>query len=180
MCRAVEAGTGLAGYHGGMADAFRQSTDYQFMAGGQWVAHPGNIIDYDVEIIEPRDPIMAGLPHRFPYRSEQYYIHVDPSNEVLAITRFTGAHAPWIAGAIMPVVWKRQHGLGRVFYSSLGHVGKEFDLPEMRTIFTRGLQWAARRAATPSHQLGQTQWQAADALARRVVNRPPPHRRRGR
>lgn len=144
LTRAVESGVGLAGYHGGMGDAFREAVEYQFMVGGQWVAHPGNIIDYTVEITKPEDPIMAGLPARFPYRSEQYYMHVDPSNEVLATTRFTGEHASWIDGVTMPVVWKRRHGLGRVFYSSLGHVAREFEVPEMREILRRGMLWAAR------------------------------------
>lgn len=144
LCRAVEAGTGLAGYHGGMADAFRESTEYQFMVGGQWVAHPGNIIDYEVEVTRPDDPIMGGISSSFPYHSEQYYMHVDPSNEVLATTRFTGAHAAWIDGVIMPVIWKRRHGLGRVFYSSLGHVASELGIPVVREIFSRGLLWAAR------------------------------------
>jgi uncharacterized protein len=142
--RAVLGGVGLAGYHGGMADAFRESVDYHFMVGGQWVAHPGNIIDYRVDIVKPDDPIMQGLPASFPYRSEQYYMHVDPSNEVLATTTFSGEHAYWVDGVVMPVVWKRHHGKGRVFYSSLGHVTKEFEVPEMRTILQRGLLWAAR------------------------------------
>jgi hypothetical protein len=142
--RAVQGGVGLAGYHGGMADAFRESVDYHFMVGGQWVAHPGNVIDYRVDIVKPDDPIMQGLPASFPYRSEQYYMHVDPSNEVLATTTFSGEHAYWVDGVVMPVVWKRHHGKGRVFYSSLGHVTKEFEVPEMRTILERGLLWAAR------------------------------------
>ena len=133
----------VAGYHGGMCDAFREAVEYQFMCGGQWVAHPGNIIDYRVNITRPDDPLMAGLGD-FDYRSEQYYMHVDPSNEVLATTTFSGAHAPWIEGVVMPVVWKRRHGEGRVFYSSLGHVAKEFDVPEMHTILKRGMLWAAR------------------------------------
>jgi type 1 glutamine amidotransferase len=80
----------------------------------------------------------------FPYTSEQYYMHVDPSNEVLATTKFTGEHAYWIDGVVMPVVWKRKYGKGRVFYSSLGHQAKEFHVPEMKTIFRRGANWAAR------------------------------------
>ncbi len=143
LTKAVEGGVGLAGYHGGMCDAFRDSVDYQFMCGGQWVAHPGGIIDYHVDIAKPDDPIMQGIT-RFPYRSEQYYMHTDPSNEVLATTTFSGDHAPWIDGAVMPVVWKRRHGQGRVFYSSLGHVAQEFDVPEMKTILHRGMLWAAR------------------------------------
>jgi type 1 glutamine amidotransferase len=143
LTKAVEGGVGLGGYHGGMCDAFREATEYQFMCGGQWVAHPGNIIDYQVDITRRDDPIMSGIDD-FPYRSEQYYMHVDPSNEVLATTTFSGEHASWIEGVVMPVVWKRRHGKGRVFYSALGHVAKEFAVPEMRTIFRRGLVWAAR------------------------------------
>ena len=143
LAGAVRGGVGLAGYHGGMCDAFRESVDYQFMCGGQWVAHPGGIIDYRVEVAAPEDAIMQGVSS-FAYRSEQYYMHVDPSNQVLATTRFSGEHAPWIEGVVMPVAWKRRHGLGRVFYSSLGHVTAEFAVPEMRTIFERGMLWAAR------------------------------------
>jgi type 1 glutamine amidotransferase len=143
LTRAVAGGVGLAGHHGGMSDAFRDAVDYQFMVGGQWVAHPGNIIDYTVDVTRSDDPIMAGIKS-FPYTSEQYYMHVDPSNEVLATTTFSGEHAPWIEGVVMPVVWKRRHGQGRVFHSTLGHQAKEFEVPEMATIMRRGLNWAAR------------------------------------
>lgn len=143
LSAAVREGVGLAGYHGGMGDSFRESVDYQFLVGGQWVAHPGDIIDYRVDITRPGDPVMEGLAS-FPYRSEQYYMHVDPSNEVLATTTFNGDHAYWIDGVVMPVVWKRHHGKGRIFYSSLGHVAREFEVQPMRTILRRGMSWAAR------------------------------------
>ena len=140
---AVRDGVGLGGFHGGMGDAFRAAVEYQYMVGGQWVAHPGNIIDYRVDVVRPDDPVMEGIAS-FDYRSEQYYMHVDPSNEVLATTTFTGEHDWWVDGATIPVVWKRRHGKGRVFYSSLGHQAHEFDVPEMYTIVRRGLNWAAR------------------------------------
>jgi uncharacterized protein len=143
LTKAVAGGVGLAGFHGGMCDAFRESVEYQFMCGGQWVAHPGNVIDYRVDIVKPEDPICRGI-RSFAYRSEQYYMHVDPTNEVLATTTFSGEHLPWIEGVVMPVAWKRHYGSGRVFYSSLGHVAREFDVPEMRTILHRGMLWAAR------------------------------------
>jgi len=146
LTKAVAGGVGLAGFHGGMCDAFRESVEYQFMCGGQWVAHPGNVIDYRVDIVKPEDPICRGI-QGFPYRSEQYYMHVDPTNEVLATTTFSGEHLPWIEGVVMPVAWKRRYGRGRVFYSSLGHVAQEFDVPEMRTILHRGMLWAAREEA---------------------------------
>lgn len=143
LCDAVEAGAGLAGFHGQMGDSFRNEVRYQFMVGGQWVAHPGNIIDYTVRITRPEDPVMQGIGD-FPYRSEQYYMHTDPNNDVLATTTFDGTHCPWIGGHGMPVVWKRHHGAGRVFYSSLGHVASEFGVPQMAAIFRRGMAWAAR------------------------------------
>lgn len=126
-----------------MGDSFRNEPDYQFMTGGQWVAHPGDIIDYRVVITKPDDPITRGISD-FAYRSEQYYMHVDPSNEVLATTTFTDEHFPGIGGVDMPVVWKRRYGAGKVFYSSLGHTADEFAMPEMAVIVERGLLWAAR------------------------------------
>ncbi len=143
LLAAIEAGTGIAGSHGGMADAFRNNPNYQFMVGGQWVAHPGNIIDYTVNITKPDDPLVAGL-NDFRMHSEQYYMHVDPSNEVLATTTFSGEHVPWIEGNVLPVAWKRRWGDGRVFYCSLGHVAKDFDVPEAREIVRRGMLWASR------------------------------------
>lgn len=144
LIASVRAGTGLAGFHGLMCDSFRNEPDYQFMTGGQWVAHPGNIIDYTVEVSRPDDPIMQGITD-FPYRSEQYYMHVDPSNEVLATTTFKGDLFDEIDGVVMPVAWKRRFGKGRVFYSSLGHVADEFAVPQMATMFERGALWAARQ-----------------------------------
>jgi hypothetical protein len=137
LLRAVkDGGVGLAGVHGGMGDAFRTETEYQFMVGGQWVAHPGGVVDYRVHIVDHADPVTAGLKH-FNMRSEQYYMHVDPSSHVLATTTFE------FNGCTMPVAWKRTYGKGRVFYSSLGHVAKDLDVPEALTIITRGMLWGA-------------------------------------
>ena len=140
---AIAGGVGVAGWHGGMGDAFRNNTTYQWMVGGQWVAHPGNIIDYEVNIIDHNDPITAGL-NDFKMHSEQYYMHVDPSNQVLATTTFTGEHASWVNGTVMPVVWKRMWNQGRVFYSSLGHHASDFTVPEAKEIQIRGMMWASR------------------------------------
>lgn len=140
---AVKSGVGIAGWHGGMCDAFRSRCEYQWMTGGQWVAHPGGIVDYTVEIVAHDDPITKGISD-FRMRSEQYYMHTDPGNEVLATTTFKSPAAPWVDGTVMPVVWKRTWGAGRVFYSSLGHVAADFAVPEVREILRRGMCWAAR------------------------------------
>ena len=143
LLETIKSGVGVAGWHGGMGDSFRNNTEYQFMVGGQWVAHPGGVIDYTVNITRPNDPIVKGLSD-FKMKSEQYYLHTDPSNEVLATTTFKGDIVDWIGGCVMPVVWKRRWGKGRVFYSSAGHVAKDFDVPEAREILKRGMLWAAR------------------------------------
>ena len=138
LTQAVRRGVGLAGWHGGLGDSFRNNTEYQFMVGGQWVAHPGGIVEYDVIISDKKDPVTKGLK-RFHMRSEQYYMHVDPAVKVLATTRFSGADAPWIQDVVMPVVWKKRYGRGRVFYSSLCHVASDFRVPEALEIMKRGI-----------------------------------------
>ena len=143
LLEAVKGGVGIGGWHGGMADSFRQNTEYQWMVGGQWVAHPDGIIDYEVNIVDHDDPITAGL-RDFWMHSEQYYMHVDPGNEVLATTTFHRESAPWIEGCVMPVVWKRRYGKGRVFYASVGHVADDFKVPEALEIVQRGLLWASK------------------------------------
>ncbi len=143
LLAAVKSGVSCGGWHGGMGDAFRNNTEYQFMVGGQWVAHPGGKVDYTVDVIVKDHPIMTGIPASFKMQSEQYYMHVDPSNNVLASTTFTGEHAPWIAGTVMPVVWTRRYGGGKIFYSSLGHNAQDFKTtPQVPEIITRGLLWA--------------------------------------
>ncbi|MGB4568155.1 MAG: ThuA domain-containing protein [Dysgonamonadaceae bacterium] len=86
--------------------------------------------------------VTSGLKD-FHMHSEQYYVHVDPNVKVLATTTFNGDHAWWIDGCVIPVAWKKMYGKGRVFYSSLGHVAKDFDVPEALEIMKRGIRWAA-------------------------------------
>jgi len=140
---AVNSGVGIAGWHGGMGDSFRNNVTYQWMVGGQWVAHPGGVIDYEVNILNHHDPITQGI-NDFKMHSEQYYMHVDPGNDVLVTTMFHSDLAPWMNATVMPVVWKRMWGEGRVFYSSLGHVAKDFDVPEVKEMQRRGMLWASR------------------------------------
>jgi type 1 glutamine amidotransferase len=148
LLEAVKGGVGIAGWHGGLGDSFRQNVAYQFMVGGQWVAHPGGIIDYKVNITDEKDNVTKGL-NDFKMRSEQYYMHVDPNVKVLATTTFTGDHADWIDGCTMPVVWKKIYGKGRVFYSSLGHVAADFQVPEALEIMQRGIRWASKSKYKP-------------------------------
>ncbi|HCM26859.1 MAG: hypothetical protein A2Z99_16845 [Treponema sp. GWB1_62_6] len=146
---AVEGGTGLAGCHGGMCDAFRENTDWQFLTGGQWVAHPGNDgVEYAVSIRKGSSPLVEGI-RDFSVKTEHYYLHVDPAVEVLATTRFPVADGPHAANGNvdMPVAWTKRWGAGRVFYCSLGHQAAVFDNGEARELMRRGLAWAAEGKA---------------------------------
>jgi len=140
---AVKSGTGCAGWHGGMGDAFRNNVEYQWMVGGQFVGHPGGIIDYSIDITQPDHPIVEGL-EGFSMHSEQYYMHVDPGVNVLATTTFDGLHMSWVKGVVMPVAWTKQWGEGKVAFASVGHVLSDFDVPEAREMVRRGLIWATR------------------------------------
>jgi uncharacterized protein len=137
LLEAVKGGVGLAGCHGGMCDAFRNETEYQFMTGGQWVAHPGNDGRHYVVNIIDDNPITAGIAD-FEVRTEKYYMHVDPAIRVLATTAFEDFN-----DTVMPVVWTKTYGAGRVFYNSLGHQANIVALPEVLTMMARGMRWAA-------------------------------------
>lgn len=148
LLNAVKNGCGIAGWHGGLGDSFRNNVKYQYMVGGQWVAHPGGIIDYRVNIIDQVDYVSVGIGD-FNMNSEQYYMHVDPNVKVLATTTFTGDHDPWIEGTVIPQVWKKYYGNGRVFYSALGHVIGDFEVYEALEIQKRGIRWASESKYHP-------------------------------
>jgi type 1 glutamine amidotransferase len=151
LLEAVRNGMGIAGWHGGLADAFRNNPAYQYMVGGQWVAHPGGVIDYTVNISDKDDPVTRGLSD-FKMHSEQYYMHVDPNVKVLATTTFSGDHDFWAAGCTIPVVWKKMYGKGRVFYTSLGHVEADMEVPEALEIIKCGIRWSAVSKYEPSEK----------------------------
>jgi len=148
VVNAVLSGVGIAGCHGGMCDSFREDTEWQFMTGGQWVAHPGNDgVKYKIHIKDPDHPITKGLKD-FDVASEQYYMHVDPAIRVLATTTYPtpgveGPHTP--NGFIeMPQVWTKYYGRGKVFYNALGHHADIFDIPEAKELMRRGFKWAMK------------------------------------
>lgn len=144
--------TGLAGWHGGLCDAFRSHTEYHYMTGGQWVAHPGGIIQYRVNITDKTDAVTSGISS-FTIKDEQYYMHVDPNVKVLATSHFTDEYDSWISGSVMPVAWKKMYGNGRVFYSSLGHnLPFITQSPEALTLLKRGIQWASASKYEPAEK----------------------------
>jgi uncharacterized protein len=153
LLQAIEKnGTGMAGWHGGMGDAFRNNPDYQYMTGGQWVSHPGGVIDYKVNIVNHKDEVTKGLKD-FDIHSEQYYMHIDPNVKVLATTRFNGKINSWIDGCTMPVTWKKMHGKGRIFYTSVGHsLDHITKVPDAIEMLKRGIKWASASKYLPAEK----------------------------
>lgn len=141
-------GVGLAGCHGGMCDAFREDTEWQVMTGGQWVAHPGNDgVTYDVKICRDTPHEITDGVSDFRVVSEQYYLHTDPGNTVLAYSEFPSpsvAEEGLISACRMPQVWVRRYGKGRVFYNALGHHRDVLEAPVPRLLMERGFRWAAK------------------------------------
>jgi type 1 glutamine amidotransferase len=148
LLEAVRSGVGIAGFHGGIIDAFRNATEYQWMTGGQFVCHPGGCIPgYNVRITDPNHEITRDVDDFYMANTEQYYIHVDPGNHVLATTTFSGEHGErdlYRHGVEMPYAWVRRYGKGRVFVAAWGHTHEDFAVPEAKHIVERGMLWASR------------------------------------
>jgi type 1 glutamine amidotransferase len=146
LAAAVAAGTGLGGWHGGIVDSYRASPDYLHLTGGQWAAHPGNFVDYEVEVVPGRSdhPIVAGLD-RWKHHTEQYWCLTDDLNDVLVTSKFEATpDTPWREDLVVPAVWTRVWGRGRIFVSTIGHKLEDLDVPQVRTLTERGLLWASR------------------------------------
>ena len=149
--KALINGTGFAGWHGGLGDSSPNPL-YHFIVGGDFVSHPGELkemktAEYEVKIYDSEDYITDGLSDFKIFGSEQYYMMIDPNVKVLAVSEFKLNNWPTIEneikGSFMPVIWKKNYGKGRVFYSSVGHYLREFEIPQVFTMQMRGFRWAS-------------------------------------
>ena len=139
----IHSGIGLAGWHGGMADAFRDNTNYQFLVGSQFVCHPGDFVDYQVIIKDDEHPITHDINH-FSVHSEQYFLHYDPSVNIIASTTFNEKYHSWIDGVEMPIAYTKTWGKGKIFYCSIGHHMKDFENLDVVRLICQGINWAVK------------------------------------
>jgi uncharacterized protein len=161
LIAAVENGTGMAGWHGGIADSYRSSSDYLHFIGGTFATHPGrepslrvggpedNYLPYRVEHTDlgRTHPIMEGLDD-FDLDTEQYWVLHDDLIDVLATTTHpTQPWHPWHRPVTSPVVWTRNWGRGRIAVATPGHTVEVLQNPNVRTIVERGMLWASRTAS---------------------------------
>jgi type 1 glutamine amidotransferase len=155
---AVENGTGLAGWHGGIADSYRNTSDYLHLIGGQFACHPGkhpdertgeqadNYVPYTVNMLPAAadHPITQGIED-FDLVTEQYWVLSDDYIDVLATTTLKVREwDPWHREVTSPAIWTRQWGKGRIFVSTPGHRVEILQDINVRTITERGLLWASR------------------------------------
>ncbi|GGO64451.1 hypothetical protein GCM10010910_19360 [Microbacterium nanhaiense] len=153
---AIIAGTGFAGWHGGIADSYRNNSDYLQLVGGQFATHPSkapdlragdgsdNFLTYTVHITDRDHEITRGLDD-FELTTEQYWVLHDDLIDVLATTTHpVQPYHPWHRPITSPVVWTRLWGEGRIFVATPGHSPEVLEDPNVRTLIERGLLWASR------------------------------------
>jgi uncharacterized protein len=146
LTAAIEAGTGLAGWHGGIVDSFRDSTDYMHLVGGQFACHPRGFVDYTVEVAPgmAAHPIVAGIGS-ITVHTEQYWVLTDAYSEVLATTTHPSLPGdPWARPVTAPAVWTRNWGSGRIAICTVGHRMADLNVPGIRAIIERSMMWASR------------------------------------
>ncbi|NUR70829.1 MAG: ThuA domain-containing protein [Hamadaea sp.] len=164
--RAVRAGAGFAGWHGGIVAAFARR-DYQWLTGGWFLCHPGDLVAHTLTVTRPDHPITAGIGE-VALETERYWLLADAHNEVLATITFP-PEEPWREPVEHPAVWTRRWGDGRVFVSTVGHRMSDLDIPEIRTLTERGLLWAA---ASPTYVAGALDQGSGPNLAPRFDPEP--------
>lgn len=144
LIKAVKGGVNIGGCHGGLGDSFRGNVEYQDMIGGQFLKHPGAIIDFEINVKDPNNPITKGLTKFTVKQTEQYYMLVDPRVNVLATTTFSDKYEKWINGVVMPSAWTTNYGKGKVFFTAIGHNPTDLDAPEVWQIYSNGIRSLAR------------------------------------
>lgn len=158
LAAAVKRGTGLAGWHGGIADSFRNNSDYLHLIGGQFACHPSkaaaehigdasdSYIPYRVNMLPEAasHPITEGIAD-FDLLTEQYWVLTDEYIDVLATTTLPAREFdPWHREVTCPAIWTRQWGAGKIFVATPGHDVATLQNPNVKTIVERGLLWASR------------------------------------
>jgi type 1 glutamine amidotransferase len=155
---AVRAGTGFAGWHGGIIDSYRNTPAYCHMVGGQFACHPAKAADecagvpddfflpHQITMLPAarEHPITAGIDD-FDLSTEQYWVLTDPYNDVLATTTVPARDGdPWRRPVTSPAIWTRRWGAGKIFVITAGHSLDVLQHSSVRTVIERGLRWASR------------------------------------
>ena len=151
----VRNGKGFGGSHSA-TDTLYTWPEYGALIGGVFVDHPW-VQDATVDVEDPRNPLVAHLAPSFRAEEEFYQFRSFSRENVRVLltldTRGLNPNPPDV-----PLVWVRNYGAGRVFYSAFGHFPQSFTAPTLRTMLRQALLWltgqidadAVPRVVTPS------------------------------
>jgi type 1 glutamine amidotransferase len=117
---------------------------YGELLGARFARHPD--LQPGRAVVEDRGhPATRHLPAVWDFTDEWYDFRTSPRGSVRVLasadeSSYKGAGM----GADHPLVWCREQGAGRVFYTALGHASEAYEDPDFRTHLLGGIRWAAR------------------------------------
>ena len=114
--------------------------------------------DFQITVLTPGHPVMRGLPEKWMHAYDELYSQLrGPAKnlEVLATAYADKAKFPTASGENEPVLMAIQFGKGRIFHTTLGHVGPR-DVEPLAQVncvgfivtLQRGTEWAATGKVT--------------------------------
>lgn len=147
---AIAAGKGMIGSHCA-SDTFHSPGDrrkasetrdpYIAMLGGEFISH-GPQQEAKMRVVDSAFPGI-GEQKEFKLNEEWYSLkNFAPDLHVLLVQETAGMQGQDYQRPPYPATWARQHGKGRVFYTSMGHREDVWTNPLFQSIVVGGLRWA--------------------------------------
>jgi type 1 glutamine amidotransferase len=143
----IRAGGGFVGIHSA-SDTEYDWSFYGGLVGAYFREHP-MIQPATLNVEDPLDPIMVGLPDPW-MRTDEWYAFKDnprPNVKVL-MTLDESSYDPGTAtmpDGDHPVTWCHEYEGGRAFYTALGHTTESYADPVFMGMLERAIDWAGGR-----------------------------------
>ncbi|MFF1547113.1 ThuA domain-containing protein [Streptomyces sp. NPDC058291] len=143
LTRYVESGGGFAGVHAAACTEYDWPY-YGELLGARFDRHP----EYQPgkALVEDREhPATCLLPDVWRFTDEWYDFRANPRDQVrvLAVADESSYEGGGM-GSDHPLIWCREQGRGRVFYTALGHAADAYHDPSFLAHLVGGLMWVAR------------------------------------
>ncbi|TLS39692.1 ThuA domain-containing protein [Streptomyces montanus] len=138
----VEAGGGFVGVHAAACTEYGWPY-YGELLGARFARHP----DYQPGklLVEDHDhPATRLLPVAWEFTDEWYDFRSNPRGSVRVLA--SADESSYDGGGMgddHPLVWSREQGAGKVFYTALGHASEAYEDPDFRAHLLGGIMWAA-------------------------------------
>jgi type 1 glutamine amidotransferase len=128
---AVASGKGFVGIHSA-ADSFRGDPDWEAFVGGHFITHPA-YRQFQVSVTDEKSSVTDGIAEFF-ITDEQYILDYDSRVKVLGSGLYKGK--------VMPAIWTKSWGKGKVYYMSFGHDPRSCEQEIFKTLLVRAVRWA--------------------------------------